>query len=219
MNFAICNLNYLIFHNNDSEVKIKERTSTQRIKLVLKSGKEQSVKRFHPWIFSGAIKKMYGEPQEGDLVDVFDNKDEFLATGHYAPSSIAVRILTFEKMEPDMDFFRKRIVKAVEYRRSLGFIGNPDINVFRLIHGEGDGLPGLIIDYYNGVAVMQMHSIGFYRIRKELASVLSDVMKDSITAIYDKSEGTLPHMSGVKSENQFLYGNSDPVVVTENGYQ
>jgi 23S rRNA (cytosine1962-C5)-methyltransferase len=192
---------------------------TERTKIVLKSGKDQSVRRFHPWIFSGAIKKMYGEPQEGDLVDVFDNKDEFLATGHYAPSSIAVRILTFEKMEPDMDFFRKRIVKAVEYRRSLGFIGNTQLNVFRLIHGEGDGLPGLIIDYYNGVAVMQMHSIGFYRIRKELASVLSDVMKDSITAIYDKSEGTLPHMSGVKSENQFLYGNSDPVVVTENGYK
>ncbi len=141
-----------------------------RIKIVLKSGKEQSVKRFHPWIFSGAIKKMYGNPAEGDLVDVFDNKDEFLATGHYAPSSIAVRILSFEQVEPDLNFFRDKINRAIQYRKSIGIIDNPEINVYRLIHGEGDGLPGLIVDYYNGVAVMQMHSIGFYRIRKEICS-------------------------------------------------
>jgi 23S rRNA (cytosine1962-C5)-methyltransferase len=200
-------------------VKIKDKALGQRIKIVLKSGKEQSVKRFHPWIFSGAIKKMYGNPVEGDLVDVFDNKDEFLATGHYAPSSIAVRVLSFEQLEPDLSFFRDKIKRAIQYRKSIGIIDNPEINVYRLIHGEGDGLPGLIVDYYNGVAVMQMHSIGFFRIRKEIASILADVMKDSLIAVYDKSEGTLPHMSEQSAVNEFLHGQSGPVVVTENGYK
>jgi 23S rRNA (cytosine1962-C5)-methyltransferase len=200
-------------------VKIKDQASGQHIKIVLKSGKEQSVKRFHPWIFSGAIKKMYGNPVEGDLVDVFDNKDEFLATGHYAPSSIAVRVLSFEQLEPDLSFFRDKIKRAIQYRKSIGIIDNPEINVFRLIHGEGDGLPGLIVDYYNGVAVMQMHSIGFYRIRKEIASILAEVMKDNLVAVYDKSEGTIPHMSEQSAVNEFLHGQSGPVVVTENGYK
>jgi 23S rRNA (cytosine1962-C5)-methyltransferase len=191
----------------------------ERTKIVLKSGKEQSLKRLHPWVFSGAIKKMYGNPVEGDLVDVFDNKDEFLGTGHYAPSSIAVRILTFDKVNPDTNFFRNKIEKAIAYRKSVGIIGNPHINVFRLIHGEGDGLPGLIVDFYNGVAVMQMHSVGFYRIRKEIASILSELLDDQIIAVYDKSEGTIPHMSDVNGVNEFLYGNSGPVIVTENGYK
>jgi len=190
-----------------------------RVKIVLKSGKEQSVKRLHPWVFSGAIKKMYGDPGEGDLVDVYDNKDNFLATGHYQPSSIAVRILTFENVNPDINFFRDKIVRAVNYRKAIGIINNPLINVFRLIHGEGDGLPGLIIDYYNGVAVIQMHSLGFYRIRKEITGILVELLKDKLVAVYDKSEGTLPHMSGADASNEFLYGNSDPVVVTENGYK
>ena len=186
---------------------------------MLKSGKEQSVRRFHPWIFSGAIKKMYGNPVEGDLVDVFDNKDTFLAVGHYQPSSIAVRILSFAQETPDIDFFSEKIKRAIAYRKAINIIDNPRINVFRLIHGEGDGLPGLIIDYYNGVAVMQMHSIGFYRIRKEIASILAELLKDRIIAVYDKSEGTIPHMSGVVATNEFLYGNSEAVVVTENGYK
>jgi 23S rRNA (cytosine1962-C5)-methyltransferase len=191
----------------------------ERIKIVLKSGKEQSIRRFHPWIFSGAIKKIYGNPLEGDLVDIYDNENEFLAVGHYAPSSISVRILSFEPVLPDIDFFREKIRKAITYRKALGIIDNPDINVFRLIHGEGDGLPGLIVDYYDGVAVMQMHSIGFHRIRKEIASIVADLMKDRIIAVYDKSEGTIPHMSGVIATNEFLIGNSEPVIVTENGYK
>ena len=197
----------------------RAKETTDRIKIVLKSGKEQSVKRYHPWIFSGAIKKMYGEPAEGDLVDVFDNKDEFLAVGHYAPSSIAIRILSFEQIVPDINFFRKKIEMAIKYRRSLGIIGNPMLSVYRLIHGEGDGLPGLIIDYYNGVAVVQMHSIGFYRIRKEIAAILVELMKDQIIAVYDKSESTIPHMAETKAENEFLYGNSLPVIVNEYGYK
>ena len=191
----------------------------ERIKIVLKSGKEQSIRRFHPWIFSGAIKKIYGNPVEGDLVDVFDNKDAFLAVGHYQPSSIAVRILSFIQETPDINFFREKIKRAITYRRAIGIIDNSEINVFRLIHGEGDGLPGLIVDFYNGVAVMQMHSIGFYRIRKEIASILSELLDSRIIAVYDKSEGTIPHMSGITATNEFLFGNSEPVVVTENGYK
>jgi 23S rRNA (cytosine1962-C5)-methyltransferase len=191
----------------------------ERVKIVLKSGKEQSVRRFHPWVFSGAIKKMYGSPAEGDLVDIYDNKDAFLAVGHYAPSSIAVRILSFDHVTPDLDFFREKIKKAIEYRKSAGIIGNPQINVYRLIHGEGDGLPGLIIDYYNGVAVMQMHSVGFYRIRKDISSILVELLKDTLVAVYDKSEGTIPHMSDVNGVNEFLYSSSGPVIVTENGYK
>lgn len=192
---------------------------TDRIKITLKSGKEQSVKRLHPWIFSGAIKKIYGNPAEGDLVDVYDNKDNFLAVGHYAPGSIAIRVLSFKQAEPDYNFFRKQILSAIEYRKSIGLIGNPEINVYRLIHGEGDGLPGLIVDYYNGLAVIQLHSVGFHRIREEISSILVDLLKDQITAVYDKSEGTLPHMSNVNTANEFLHGNSGPATVTEYGYK
>ena len=190
-----------------------------KTKIILKSGKDQSVRRYHPWIFSGAIKKIYGTPEEGDVVEVFDNKDEFLALGHYQPGSIAVRILSFENTEPDHAFFRKRIEAAISYRRSAGLLDDPDLNVYRLVHAEGDDLPGLIIDYYNGVAVMQMHSVGMYRMRKEISEILSDLLKEKITAVYDKSEGTIPFMSGIKSTNGFFYGQSGPVTVTENGFK
>ena len=191
----------------------------ERIKIVLKSGKEQSLRRFHPWVFSGAIKKMYGNPVEGDLVDVYDNKDTFLAVGHYAPSSIAVRVLSFEPVTSDISFFWEKIKRALTYRKSIGIMDNPNTNVYRLIHGEGDGLPGLIIDYYNGVAVIQMHSVGFYRIRKEIVAILVELMEDQLVAVYDKSEGTIPHMSETTGVNEFLFGKSDPVIVTENGYK
>ena len=183
----------------------------------MKSGKDQSIRRYHPWIFSGAIKKIYGDPVEGDVVDVYDNQDSFLATGHYQPGSIAVRILSFEQVEPDIDFFRNRIDNAIKYRVSLGITNNAELNVFRLVNAEGDNLPGLIVDYYNGVAVMQMHSVGMYRLRREIAAVVKELMGQSITAIYDKSESTIPYMSGIKAENQFFEGFSDPVIVTENG--
>jgi 23S rRNA (cytosine1962-C5)-methyltransferase len=189
----------------------------EHIKIILKSGKDQSVLRYHPWVFSGAIKKIYGNPVEGDIVDVFDNKDTFLAVGHYQPSSIAVRILSFEKITPDVDFFRERIRSAIEYRRKLGLIDNDLTNVFRLVHAEGDNLPGLIIDYYNGVAVMQMHSVGMYRSRHEIAWVLSELIGNRLTAVYDKSETTIPFMSGVKGTNEFIIGKSDPLIVTEEG--
>jgi 23S rRNA (cytosine1962-C5)-methyltransferase len=191
----------------------------QKVKIVLKSGKDQSVRRYHPWIFSGAIKKIYGQPAEGDVVNVYDNKDEFLATGHYQPGSIAVRILSFSEIEPDIYFFRERIKNAINYRRAIGLVNNSQTNVYRLVHAEGDDLPGLIIDYYNGVAVMQMHSVGMFRMRNEFAAILKDICGERLKAVYDKSEGTIPYMSGVTGKNEFLYGNSDPVIVTENGFR
>jgi 23S rRNA (cytosine1962-C5)-methyltransferase len=191
----------------------------EHIKIVLKSGKEVSILRYHPWIFSGAIKKIYGNPMEGDVVDVFDNDNHFLAMGHYAPGSIAVRILSFTKAEANIEFFKEKIKAAIEYRKAIGLIGNPQINVYRMIHGEGDGLPGLIIDYYNGVAVVQMHSVGFYRIRKEISEILVSLMGNSIMAVYDKSEGTLPHMADIQAKNEYLFGISGPATVNENGYK
>jgi 23S rRNA (cytosine1962-C5)-methyltransferase len=191
----------------------------ERTKIVLKSGKDQSPLRFHPWIFSGAIKKIYGEPVEGDVVDVYDNKDNHLGVGHYQPGSIAVRILAFENITPDADFFRERIKSAINLRKSIGIFDHPETNVFRLVHAEGDFLPGLIIDYYNGVAVMQMHSVGMYRMRKEITSILTELLGSALVAVYDKSESTIPFMSGIKAESGFLYGSSDPVVVTEYGYR
>ncbi len=188
-------------------------------KIILKSGKEQSIRRFHPWIFSGAIKKIYGEPAEGDIVTVYDNKENFLAFGHYQPGSIAVRILSFEDTEPDTEFFRRRIRSAYDFRKSLGLIDNQSINVYRLIHAEGDNLPGLIGDYYNGVVVLQMHSVGMYRIRKEIAEIISGLPGTRLKAIYDKSESTLPYKAGIDAKNEFIYGDSEPVVVTENGFK
>jgi len=189
----------------------------ERVKIILKSGKEQSVRRYHPWIFSGAIKKIVGDPVEGDVVEVFDNKNVFLATGHYQPASIAVRILSFENIIPDEKFFTDMIASAIDLRRKLGLLDNKLTNVYRLINAEGDNLPGLIADYYDGVVVIQMHSVGMYRIRSAIVKILSEVFDNNLTAIYDKSEATLPFMSGIKAQNEFLLGKSDPVVVKEEG--
>ena len=191
----------------------------EKAKIVLKSGKDQSINRYHPWIFSGAIKKIIGNPAEGDIVEVFDNKDTFLAVGHYQPGSIAVRILSFEPVKTDIDFFREKIKSAILYRQSIGLLNNPSINVFRIVHAEGDNLPGLIIDYYDGIAVMQMHSVGMYHLRRDFATILGEVLGKRIVAVYDKSESTIPYTSGITNVNGFLAGNSGPVIVTENGYK
>ena len=191
----------------------------EKVKIVLKSGKEQSVRRYHPWIFSGAIKKIYGIPAEGDIVEVFDNKDSFLAIGHYQPGSIAVRILSFKNVDPDIDFFRERLKSALDYRKSLGLTKDPETNVCRLVHAEGDNLPGLIVDYYNGVVVMQAHSVGMYRLRNDFSDILRELMGGRVVAVYDKSEETIPHKSGLKVTNGFIFGKSEPVVVKENGFR
>ncbi|MBO4603206.1 MAG: class I SAM-dependent rRNA methyltransferase [Salinivirgaceae bacterium] len=188
-------------------------------KIILKSGKEQSVKRLHPWIFSGAIKQIQGTPQEGDLVSVYDNHGDFLAWGHYQPSSIAVRILTFENQVPDRQFFRQRISNAIEYRRSVGFFNNSDTNVFRLIHGEGDGLSGLVVDYYNGTAVFQAHSAGMYMQKEMIVEILLELLGDKIKSIYDKSSQTLPFKADIGAVDGYLYGQQSENCVTEHGHQ
>jgi 23S rRNA (cytosine1962-C5)-methyltransferase len=185
----------------------------EHVIIVLKSGKDQSVRRYHPWIFSGAIKKICGNPLEGDIVD------EFLAVGHYAPGSIAVRIVSFKDIEPDTDFFRDTISSAIKYRKSVGLMDESHTNVYRLVHAEGDNLPGLIIDFYNGVAVMQMHSVGMYRLRNQFAGILKELLGDNLKAVYDKSESTIPHNSGINAMNEFLYGSSEPIIVTEKGFR
>ena len=145
---------------------------SERTKIVLKSGKDQSLRRFHPWVFSGAIKKIHGPEREGDVVDIYDNKDEFLASGHYQQGSIAVRVLSFEQIEINQDFWDTRISRAWKLREKLGVVDSEQTNVFRWVNAEGDGMPGLIVDYYAGAAVVQMHSIGMY---KSLESIKASV--------------------------------------------
>lgn len=186
-------------------------------KVILKSGKDQSVRRYHPWIFSGAIKKIIGNVNEGDLVMVTDNKDEFLALGHYQIGSIAVRIITFENKEIDRNFWKEKIFNAYKLRKEFGLADKLNNNVYRLVHAEGDGLPGLIIDFYNGTAVLQMHSIGMYFNKEVIVEALKEVYGDKLVAVYDKSEATIPYKSKVEAKNEYSFGSSSENVVLEYG--
>jgi 23S rRNA (cytosine1962-C5)-methyltransferase len=186
------------------------------VKIILKQGKEKSVQRMHPWIFSGAIKKIEGTPHEGDLAEVFSNDYEFLAIGHYQIGSIAVKIFSFQKLKPDMNFWRQKINTAYGLRKKLGLTSNYNNNVYRLLNGEGDGMPGLIVDFYNGVAVLQMHSIGMYRLRKKLVVILQEIYRSALVAVFDKSEHTLPFKAGLNVKNEFLFGSKSRVEVIEN---
>lgn len=185
--------------------------------VILKSGKDQSVRRYHPWIFSGAIKKIIGHVNEGDLVIVTDNKDEFLALGHYQIGSIAVRIISFEEKEIDKNFWTEKIVSAYKLRKEFGLADVENNNVYRLVHAEGDGLPGLIIDYYNGTAVLQMHSIGMYLNKEYIIEALKEVYGDKLKAVYDKSESTIPFKSDIDAKNGYVFGTSDEQTVLEYG--
>jgi len=189
------------------------------IKLILKSGKDQSILRRHPWIFSGAIKKMTGKPLEGDVVDIYDNKNKFLARGHYQPGTIAVRILTFEDEKIDDTFFVSGINRAVNYRERMGILDLPSTNVFRLIHAEGDNLPGLVIDVYNDVAVMQAHSAGMHQQRELMAEILMALKRPHISAVYDKSAATLPYRAGIEHKNGVLRGEVTANIVEEYAYK
>ncbi len=186
-------------------------------KIILKPGKEQSLKRFHPWVFSGAINKISGNVDEGDLVKVYSGKDEFLGLGHYQIGSIAVRIISFTDIDADFTFWKKKIESAWNLRKSLGFTDNPETNVFRLIHAEGDGMPGLVVDFYNGTAVMQMHSVGMYLIREQLVEAMREVLGDQLKAVYDKSEKTLPFKASIEPKDGFLFGDSSETEVLEYG--
>ena len=186
-------------------------------KVYLKAGKEESLKRFHPWVFSGAIAKVEGEPEEGEVVDVYTSKKEFIACGHFQIGSIAVRVLTFRQEEINRDFWKRRLAVALDLRRSLNLVDNPENNTYRLVHGEGDNLPGLIIDVYGKTAVMQAHSAGMHVDRMEIAEALSEVMGDIVKHIYYKSETTLPFKADLGPENGFIKGGSPENVALENG--
>ena len=186
-------------------------------RVILKKGKEESLRRFHPWIFSGAIAAIEGSPEEGDVVEVYTRDGEWIAVGHIQVGSIAVRVLSFSKEPVDRSFWLKRLSVAFEMRRALGLTDRDDHNIYRLVHGEGDNLPGLIIDIYGKNAVMQAHSVGMHVCRMEIAQALKAVMGDDLKAVYYKSETTLPFKASLGQENGFILGDSDDNVAIENG--
>jgi 23S rRNA (cytosine1962-C5)-methyltransferase len=190
-------------------------------KIYLKPKKEESLLRFHPWIFSGAVASVRGEPEEGDVVEVYGSDHRFLGTGHYQAGSIAVRILSFEPVVVDTLFWAGRIRAACALRRSLGLAGMEENNMYRLIHGEGDLLPGLIVDVYAHTAIIQAHSAGMHYARKEITAALREVLGDGLHRVYYKSEGTLPFKADLHEENEYLYGGADngeqPYRALENG--
>ena len=187
-------------------------------KVYLKPGKEESLKRFHPWVFSGAIARIDGKPEEGEIVEVYTSKKDFIARGHFQIGSIAVRVLTFREDETiDNSFWRRKLATAREMRRSIGLIGRTDNNTYRLVHGEGDNLPGLVIDIYARTAVMQAHSAGMHMERMQIAEALTEVMQGEVDNIYYKSETTLPYKADLFPENGFLKGGSTDNVATEYG--
>ena len=185
-------------------------------KIWLRKGKEESLRRFHPWVFSGAIQRMDEGIEEGELVRVMTISGDFIAVGHYQQGSIAVRVLTFSDVLIDDEFWHSRLSSALQMRQAIGIADNPENNTYRLVHGEGDNLPGLIIDVYGHTAVMQAHSIGMHLCRKQVARVLAEVMESRILHIYYKSETTLPFMTA-DDMNGFLLGGSDDNIALENG--
>lgn len=192
---------------------------TEFTKIILSSGKDQSLRRFHPWVFSGAIKKAKGPVQNGDIVEVYSNKDEYLGTGHYQEGSIAIRVFSFEQQaEYGKDFWAKKIRNAYEYRKNIGLVDDAQTNVYRLIYAEGDGLPGLIVDFYNGVAVLQAHSVGMHMQRMDIAHALKEAYGDKLKAVYDKSSEALHRNEGTASQNGYILGDAPTTgEVLENG--
>jgi 23S rRNA (cytosine1962-C5)-methyltransferase len=187
-------------------------------KVVLKPKKEESLLRFHPWIFSGAIQSIEGKPDEGDVVEVYGANQRFLAVGHYQIGSIAVRALSFEQTDIDDDFWKRRLQSAYTLRLSLGLAGVENNNTYRLVHGEGDNLPGLIIDMYAHTAVVQAHSVGMHYARHQIAAALTHVLGSAVQHIYYKSETTLPFKANLDNENEYLYGGeTEEDVAVENG--
>ena len=191
------------------------------IKVILKRGREESLRRFHPWVFSGAIAEIQGNPLEGDVVSVHASDGEFLAYGHYQIGSIAVRVLSFDESALRADFWEDMLARALEVRVACGLHGSADTNCYRLVHGEGDNLPGLIIDYYDGVCVLQAHSVGMFRAKKQICDALRAVYGPELKAVYDKSSGTAPFKAGLELIDGYLYRREDfhqhELAVLENG--
>ena len=185
--------------------------------VILRRGKEESLKRFHPWIFSGAVMNLEGNPEEGDVVIVLDNQHNFLCQGHWQVGSIAVRVLTFEQEPIDDAFWQKRLGEALGVRQAIGLADSEAGDTYRLVHGEGDLLPGLVIDVYGKTAVMQAHSVGMHVSREQIAVALKQVMGERLDSIYYKSETTLPIKAAIDGGNGFLLGESHTDVAVENG--
>ena len=185
--------------------------------IYLKKGKEESLNRFHPWIFSGAIHHMDDNIEEGEFVNIFTASNEFIAVGHYQIGSIAIRVLTFSKVEISYDFWCDRLSSALKMRQNVGIADDNVNNTYRLVHGEGDYLPGLVIDCYGETAVMQAHSVGMHVCREEICRALIKVMGERIKHVYYKSETTLPFKAELGQENGFMYGETDNDIAIENG--
>ncbi len=193
-------------------------------KVTLKKGREESVLRFHPWIFSGAIAEVSGSPAEGDIVAVYSCDGTPLACGHWQIGSIAVRILSFNSEALQPDFWETTLARAYALRVAAGLAGlGGGTDCYRLVHGEGDNLPGLIVDYYNGVCVLQAHSAGMFRSRKQIADALVKIYGDRLEAVYDKSSGTAPFKAGLDLVDGYIYRkqgfSDDQQVVLENGHR
>ena len=184
-------------------------------RIILKRGKEESLKRFHPWVFSGAIARM-DKVEEGDLVTVYDHEGNLIGNGHFQIGSIAVRILSFDDTEIDGNFFLRRLCEAFKMRQALGLL-RPDNNAFRLVHGEGDFLPGLVIDIYGTTAVMQAHSPGMHFARHLIADALTQLPDGVVKNVYYKSETTLPYKAQLDPQNTYIKGTFDSDVAMENG--
>lgn len=185
--------------------------------IYLKRGKEESLKRFHPWVFSGAINRSDEGIEEGDTVRVMTSDGRFIAVGHYQIGSIAVRVLSFRDVAIDAGFWRSRLQAALSMRIAVGIADNPQNNTYRLVHGEGDNIPGLVIDVYGQTAVMQAHSVGIHVCRLDIAKALVDVMAGRVANVFYKSETTLPFKAELGQENGFIYGSSDDNIAIENG--
>ena len=186
-------------------------------KIYLKKGKEDSLKRFHPWVFSGAIQRMDEGIEEGEVVRIITSHGDFIAVGHYQIGSIAVRVLSFSDVPIDKDFWYSRLSSALQIRLSIGIADNPANTTYRLVHGEGDNLPGLVIDCYNETAVVQAHSVGMHVDRIAICEALIHAMGERIKNVYYKSETTLPFKADLGQENGFLYGGTNDNVALENG--
>ena len=187
------------------------------MKIYLKKNKEESLKRLHPWIFSGAILKMDEGIVEGDVVDVVGYNGEFIGKGHYQIGSIAVRMLTFSEEEIDEAFWQKRLSSALQMRIAIGVADNKNNDTYRLVHGEGDNMPGLVVDCYGKTAVIQAHNVGVHYQRNMIAKALKEVLGDRVENVYYKSETTLPFKADLGQENEFLFGNTDENIALENG--